>query len=547
MSHMVDSSTHSVPIIFTTGQVPSGCQLFVFLQNVNNANDWTQGSPSVAATYCSNINSMSNFACVQNYSFQGLPNIEGKMWNTSFLEAGADFSNINNIGDFAVCAQNEAFEVSSNIEEQMWHMQSHVATEQEQWQQWSAFQVLPNLEEPTGHMRFTTATEQEQQRGYESRTSAIAKEDSTAQHAPDDALEAWTGGSGLAPAVAFVSEALEDHMTKNPEYELPNEPSSATKLEQVPALSFAKGSHQALTHGHSTSHEFLKSLTTKKDFATKIAEELGKDTTHLIKWMLPELRQLSLSSTTTHAVQKAIAVADSKLQKEIIAELEPYAIELYESPAGNYVLQKLVEACTSDSLQGVRKVLENKGWEEIAKHRYGCRVLERFVEQTSKMEELQSLFAVIEARAVPLSCHKYAHHVVKRVLEHFPVMRGKVLASILPQTCTMAMKKYGSWLVQKALDHSDRTSQGLIVQAFLDSESPTLEKVACDEYGSHVAAQLAKLSDQILRNEISRRFDQSRDILGSNRFGLRVLESFKKILEPSILPATEPEPEPPQA
>eukprot|EP00933_Yihiella_yeosuensis_P030055 TRINITY_DN2372_c0_g1_i1.p1 TRINITY_DN2372_c0_g1~~TRINITY_DN2372_c0_g1_i1.p1 ORF type:complete len:530 (+),score=137.75 TRINITY_DN2372_c0_g1_i1:109-1698(+) len=516
MSSMDESTAQIAPMIFAPVQFPAGCQQFVFLHNGENVLCWPQASVQVACTDFSNINNMSEVACAQNDSCHSLPNIEGKMWHTQFLIAGTDFSS-NDTGDFAVSAQNEASKVLPDISKQMWYMQS------------------------------SAATEQEQQSSYDSAESAMAQED-TAYHAPDDALDAWQGSqsktrrrggrrhnkgsqsAGLGPKVSFIFEALEDHMATNPEYKLPVEPASAIKPEQVPAALPAKVGLQVLCAGKSTSHEDPMSLVEDKDFAEKIKKDLddAELRTLLIKWMLQALPRLACSAAT-RVVQKAIEVADSKLQKDIIAALEPHAVELYESPEGNYVLQKLIETCTPDSLQGVRNVLEGKGWEEVAQHRYGCRALERFLEQTSKMEQLESLIAVIEARAVAMSCNKFASHVVKHVFEYVPAMRGRVLASILPETCTLAKTKYGSWVVQKALDHCNQESKSLIARAFLDSEQEklTLEDVACDQYGSHVAKQLANLSDKTLRSEIYGRFSQSQDRLGKDHFGRKVLEGFE--------------------
>jgi hypothetical protein len=263
----------------------------------------------------------------------------------------------------------------------------------------------------------------------------------------------------------------------------------------------------------------------------QMEERLADPRRAITCWHLKALRPLALSSKGCRVVQKALELEDGELRLKLLDELAPYVVELYESLNGNHVLSKVVEVIPAANLGQVIATLQEHGWEEVAKHRFGCRVVERLIEHCNEAQ-LSGLIEVVLAKTALLSRHRYGNFVVQVLFEHAPNCRKGLLEGILgnasnpAQIPQLAMHLTASHVVQRALDHCEEEGQARIVQAMLRSSSTTIEDVACGRYGSYVAEQLVMLLSTELVAELKLRFESSLDVLCDSLFGRRVALKF---------------------
>eukprot|EP00930_Biecheleria_cincta_P054783 TRINITY_DN4118_c0_g1_i1.p1 TRINITY_DN4118_c0_g1~~TRINITY_DN4118_c0_g1_i1.p1 ORF type:complete len:454 (-),score=135.00 TRINITY_DN4118_c0_g1_i1:92-1453(-) len=283
-----------------------------------------------------------------------------------------------------------------------------------------------------------------------------------------------------------------------------------------------------------STHGFEASLQPAKD-ACEVLLDIEKDTLisrleaedtreASLELLLKELLPMALNKDGCRVVQKALDVADSTQRSKLLAAIQPHVVSLYQSPHGNYVITKVIQQLPAANLGGIVSELEKQGFEEVAKHRFGCRVLERLIEHCEE-KDLIRLIEVVKAQAAVLSRHQYANFVVQHLFEHSPSQRSALLSSFLKEVPQLAMHRHASHVVQRALSYSEKEDQHALIQTMLKAEGETtLEKVAVGRYGNYVVEQLAETL--LFKGAVCQRIEAAKDELGHSELGARVLQKF---------------------
>merc|ERR1711957_986134 len=100
----------------------------------------------------------------------------------------------------------------------------------------------------------------------------------------------------------------------------------------------------------------------------------------------------------------------------------------------------------------------------VARHRYGCRILERLIEHCDENRQLSSLLRELESQAESLSRHPFANFVIQHLLEHgSPDCRARIVQSLLPYLPMLAVHRTASHVVQRTLDYSNDEARRVLV------------------------------------------------------------------------------------
>jgi len=99
----------------------------------------------------------------------------------------------------------------------------------------------------------------------------------------------------------------------------------------------------------------------------------------IMAWVQSCARTLSFTKSGSRLVQKSIDVATGPEREQLASALLPHAIELYASANANHVLAKLIEVLPPTRLICVAQALRGRAT-AVARHQYGCRVVERLFE-----------------------------------------------------------------------------------------------------------------------------------------------------------------------
>jgi len=263
--------------------------------------------------------------------------------------------------------------------------------------------------------------------------------------------------------------------------------------------------------------EKFESSTTEQCF------ELGQ---RFAQWLIPAVKRFSLSREGCRVVQKVMETAGAHNRDILAKQLEPHISELIASPHGNHVVAKMVEIMPPAAVRCVIEATIKWNPAELARHRYGCRILERLIEHCSEKQMSEVLDALV-VQAEPLCRHPYGNFVVSHLLEHgSSVRKVSILDQLLQTLPQLAVHRTASHVVQNLIYHSDEVGKRRLVETLLREQSPhSIVDIACTRYGSFVVEDLAnnvRGEKEALRPYLENGVDR----LKESQFGKKVLDCF---------------------
>lgn len=242
-----------------------------------------------------------------------------------------------------------------------------------------------------------------------------------------------------------------------------------------------------------------KDLIENPVFAEKVVDSLEKASEDqqdkCLEWAMPHLRELALESRFSSKFVQVFLRGGKNLK--LLVELTPLVEELYASPHGNFVLTKWLEHYPQKDLQPIINMLEKEEFDDAAKHRYGCRLVERLLESINTSIEFKRRSEYIE-NVEDLSRHKFANYVILSLLETCGYTQvQQILDKLLPNLTDLAVHRIASHVVQQLLKKCAQEDRKKFVEQFLKPEGAsagevdhrgkkTFGEVACNKYGSYV-------------------------------------------------------------
>jgi len=249
----------------------------------------------------------------------------------------------------------------------------------------------------------------------------------------------------------------------------------------------------------------------------------------ILRWLQKAALELALSACGCRVVQKAFEVAGGDDRAALVSQLRGHAVKLVESPHGNHVLQKCIETMPNKSVQFVVDELGafRGGWAALARHRYGCRVEERLIEQFPE-EMLGLLMTAVIADTHTLCCHPYGNYVVQHVLEHGSKERRAQIVTVLVQDdiVSLAQHNVASNVVRKAIEFCGSEGQQTLARAILAVNGGFLA-MGCSRYGSQAARQLLEALSGALYEEAVQQLQASIGSLRSSKYGRAIAQRLQ--------------------
>jgi len=194
----------------------------------------------------------------------------------------------------------------------------------------------------------------------------------------------------------------------------------------------------------------------------------------------------------------------------------------------NHVLQKCIGTMRPMDSQFIIDELVHAGPGAVAKaarHRYGCRVLQRLYEHCAP-DQMRLISEDLVKDALPLCRHIFAKYVMQHLIEHGSDEHVAALTQMLALHAP-ALGADGSAcaVIGKALEHSGSMAQVNLVQSLLQQPA-LLTEMSCSRHG-HLAAKLAlELSDGFRKRvALTELADKHYEKLKASRYG-RVLIAY---------------------
>lgn len=246
----------------------------------------------------------------------------------------------------------------------------------------------------------------------------------------------------------------------------------------------------------------------------------------ILRWLKQAGLELALSACGCRVVQKAFEVAGGAERAALVEPLRGHAVKLLESPHGNHVLQKCIETLPNNSVQFVVDELGayRGGWAALARHRYGCRVEERLIEQLPE-EMLGMLMTAVIADTHTLCSHPFGNYVVQHILEYGSKEKRAQVVAVLIQDdiVSLALHRVASNVVEKAVEFCGTEEIQTLARAIL-AVGDGLLTMGTSRYGSHTARRLLEVLPSTLRDEAMQQLRPSIGKLRSSKYGRAIAQ-----------------------
>jgi pumilio RNA-binding family len=241
------------------------------------------------------------------------------------------------------------------------------------------------------------------------------------------------------------------------------------------------------------------------------------------------VQRLSIDPVGCRTVQLALDLASPREIVWMAAELHGFVLRAIHSPYGNYVIQKVVTQLPTNVSSFVAEEISGNA-NEIAKHRFGCRILSRIVEHMNSAADVKKMAVVNELLATcdelnDVCRHSFGHHVIQSILEHgFQAQKHSIATALASDLSHNSRNRNATYVIERAFQYCSAQDQHLMARALLDN-STDLHVLADHQFGSHVVRALIRQGGQV-QQEVSVLLSSSLSHLSESRYGSRVVEEL---------------------
>jgi len=202
--------------------------------------------------------------------------------------------------------------------------------------------------------------------------------------------------------------------------------------------------------------------------------------------------RLSRDARGCRKVQQALETAtDDEECAAIAAELKGHIWEAVRCPHANHVIQKCIIMLRPRSVQFILdEIMEGPIVFQAVRHKYGCRVVQRLVEQCLP-DQVHRLAEAILSDAYWLSRHPYGNYVVQHLLEHgMNSQCQRIMESVAANLHGLAWDAHGRSVVNACLFHGPAEGKAVLAHALL--QEPFLLKDMSQTRHGRLAARIAQ-------------------------------------------------------
>jgi len=246
----------------------------------------------------------------------------------------------------------------------------------------------------------------------------------------------------------------------------------------------------------------------------------------------PLIWRLSRDEKGCRVVQKAFDVANLSEEKLIAKGLFGHVREAVACPHANHVVQKLISVCPAESTRFVANELIGVGV-ETARHRFGCRVINRLIENCGHTPETDRLIQEICSKAGSLCMSTYGHHVAICLLENGEeAHRQKIVDELNANLPKYAGRRHASACVETALLQCSAKDQHALVSSLMKDD--ILVEILRTRIGFYVGRAFAEVGGQ----PASQFLRDNAEVLRKTQSGVRLSKHVPDVFAAESTPRT---------
>jgi len=259
----------------------------------------------------------------------------------------------------------------------------------------------------------------------------------------------------------------------------------------------------------------------------------------ILELLFVDALTLALSACGCRVVQQVIEIVGGEERARIVERFRGNSLVLLDSPHGNHVLQKCIEVMPPCSVRFIldELVYYQGGWGAVAKHRFGCRVVERLLEHCPEEMTSPLLAAVIPDTCV-MCRHSYGNYVVQHILEYSSQAHQKAVITELAKGDVAALTQHriASNVIEKALTQCSYDCQQLLASAILhaapSSAGSVVLAMACSRYGIFTVKRLLEVLKGPMREKLLQQLSAGAMQLRASKHGKELLGQLVGLPDP---------------
>mmetsp|Transcript_44046 Transcript_44046/g.84577 ORF Transcript_44046/g.84577 Transcript_44046/m.84577 type:complete len:379 (-) Transcript_44046:370-1506(-) len=237
------------------------------------------------------------------------------------------------------------------------------------------------------------------------------------------------------------------------------------------------------------------------------------------------MQTLAFDGEGCRVLQLALQVTDWRLIAELLPELHGRVLDAVCSPHANFVIQKIIELMPTAQAAFIVEEISGMA-EEVACHRFGCRILCRLQEHCASATRSIPLLDEALSKADVLCKHAFGHYVIQSVLEHGTMrQREQVMEALCSDPLAFASNRNGCFVIEAAMSYCSAADQELFIERLIRRGSDKLATLAQGQFGYIVIRSMLRLPGSAalkLHNHLN---DVSERLEGT-KFGRRVMEDL---------------------
>jgi len=237
------------------------------------------------------------------------------------------------------------------------------------------------------------------------------------------------------------------------------------------------------------------------------------------------VRRLCFESTGCRVIQQALKVGGKTYVTELVEELHGSVLEAASSPHANYVLQAVIAQVPTELVKFIIQEIKGKAV-EVARHRYGCRILCRLLEHSPSNESsVHMLVDEILEDPVKMCRHTYAHHVMNSIMEHgIPEQRQIVAAAVKQDLLANACGRTASYVVEKILLYGSQCDREEVTAKLCNPEN--IVWLGQSECGGFVVRTMASMPATSFSKDVMGLVQAGTEQLAMTKYGKRLLQDL---------------------
>ncbi|KAI4368568.1 hypothetical protein MLD38_017112 [Melastoma candidum] len=214
--------------------------------------------------------------------------------------------------------------------------------------------------------------------------------------------------------------------------------------------------------------------------------------------------------------------------EKILLEVTDRMVELTMDPFGNYLVQKLFEACDNDQKTRILRVITRTKGDllHISCDMHGTRVVQKIVESLRIPEHFSIVVSSLRPNILTLMKNVNGNHVAQHCLRYLPSKHMELLLESVASNCVeLATDRHGCCVLQKCIAHSSGEQRFLITYA-IALNSRVLSQ---DEFGNYAVQYILDKDDPRATEDVLDHLEGHLVDLSMQKYSSNVVESCLKL------------------